>query len=117
MSKTTGNGLLIDYEFCTGCHGCEIACKKVLGLAPGEVGMALKKDGPRKKPDGRWELNYIPVPTELCDLCADRVAEGRKPKCVHHCQALCIEYGSVSELAKKMTKGKMVLFTPANANA
>jgi len=114
-AKDTCTALLIDYEFCTGCHACEVACKKELNLSPGQYGITVKKDGPRKKPDGKWDYNYIPVPTELCNLCADRVAAGKKPTCVHHCQALCMEYGTVEELAKKMTKGKMVLFTPAQA--
>ena len=29
VSKANEYGLLIDYEFCTGCHTCEVACKKV----------------------------------------------------------------------------------------
>lgn len=30
MSKSYG--LLIDYDYCTGCHSCETACKMELGL-------------------------------------------------------------------------------------
>ena len=26
------HGLLIDYEFCTGCHACVMACKVEMGL-------------------------------------------------------------------------------------
>lgn len=53
------------------------------------------------------------MPTSLCDLCADRVAEGRLPKCVHHCQAGIMEYGTVEEMAKLMTeKPNSVMFTP-----
>ena len=32
-------GLLIDYEYCSGCHACEVACKKRLGLPEGEFGI------------------------------------------------------------------------------
>ena len=28
----SANALMIDYGFCTGCHACEVACKKHLGL-------------------------------------------------------------------------------------
>ena len=77
------NGLLIDYEWCTGCHTCEIACQQEHGFAPRNV---------------------------LCDLCADRVEKGKLPTCVKHCQAGCMQYGSVEELSKKMTSKKMVLF-------
>lgn len=107
-------GLLINYEFCTGCHSCEVACKKELDLPLGKHGIKLAKNGPFKLNDSgdKWELTYVPVPTQLCDLCGDRVAKGKKPSCVHHCQASCIEYGTVEELAKKMTDSRMVLFTP-----
>ena len=76
------NGLLIDYNFCTGCHSCEMACKVEHGFAEG------------------------------CDLCAERVGEGRLPTCVHHCQGLCMYYGPVEDLARQMTSSHMVLFTP-----
>ena len=29
-------GILVNYEYCTGCHSCEVACKKHLGLPAGE---------------------------------------------------------------------------------
>ena len=106
------NGLLIDYEFCYGCHTCEIACKKEHNLSKGQWGIELHEMGPRLIGEDKWEFTYVPVPTELCDLCADRVNEGRLPTCVHHCLAKVIEYGPVEELAKKMTKQFMVLYTP-----
>jgi anaerobic dimethyl sulfoxide reductase subunit B (iron-sulfur subunit) len=60
-----------------------------------------------------WSFNNIPVPTDLCDLCRDRVKKGKQPACVHHCQAGVMKFGTVSELTKFMeTKAKMVLFTP-----
>ncbi len=56
----------------------------------------------------------MPVPTSLCDLCADRVAAGEKPSCVHHCLAKAMEFGTLEELAAKMgEKGKMAsIFVP-----
>ena len=30
-------GLFINYEYCTGCHTCEVACKKALGLPEGST--------------------------------------------------------------------------------
>lgn len=106
------NGLLIDYEFCTGCHSCEMACKAELKLPVGKWGIQVAQIGPWQIDENRWEYEFVPVPTELCNLCEDRVAAGKKPTCVHHCQAFVMEYGPVEELAKKMTKPKMVLFTP-----
>ncbi|WP_094607691.1 hypothetical protein SPSIL_009510 [Sporomusa silvacetica DSM 10669] len=105
-------GLLIDYEFCTGCHACEVACKKELNLPNGQFGIKVLEDGPRKSDNGKWEWNYIPMPTDHCNLCEERVAAGKRPTCVHHCQAAVMTYGTVEELAKKAAeKPKMALFT------
>ena len=110
------NGLLIDYEWCTGCHTCEIACQQEHGFAPrnvlekGKVGISPYEIGPHDLGNGRVQYEFLPVPTALCDLCADRVEKGKLPTCVKHCQAGCMQYGSVEELSKKMTSKKMVLF-------
>ena len=101
-------GLLVDYEFCSGCHACEVACKKSHGLGAGQYGVLVTKFGPFQKPDGRWEMDFVPHFGELCD----RVASGRKPSCVHHCQSFAIQYGTVAELAEKIDKTKMALFVP-----
>lgn len=110
--NNTRNGLLIDYEFCTGCHACEVACKMELELPNGQWGIKLLQDGPRQLENGKWDYNYIPFPTSLCNLCENRVETGKLPTCVHHCQAGIMQYGPVEELAAKMAgKSKMVLFT------
>ena len=106
------NGLLIDYEYCYGCHACEAACKTEHGFAKGEWGIELHEMGPRKIGEDKWEFTYVPVPTDLCDLCAERVGEGRLPTCVHHCNAKVMEWGPIEELAKKVAKKpKVVLFS------
>ena len=105
-------GLLIDYEYCTGCHTCEIACQMEHGFPVGVLGISVAEIGPFEYGDGKWQWAYNPVPTDLCDLCAERVALGKKPTCVHHCQANVMKYGPVSELAKELeSKPKLVLYT------
>ena len=111
--STSNQGLIIQYDFCTGCHACEVACKKERDLGKGEYGIKVMEYGPAKKPDGRRDYFFIPVPTDLCDMCADRVSVGKLPACVHNCQAKVMEFGDVEELAKKMTYiEKCVLFSP-----
>ena len=55
----TQHGLLIDYEFCTGCHACEMACKVEKGLGEGEWGIKLAQIGPWKLDGDAWEWDYV----------------------------------------------------------
>jgi Fe-S-cluster-containing dehydrogenase component len=106
-------GLLIDYEFCTGCHSCEVACKEELALPNGQYGIKLLQDGPRELTDGRWEYKYLPLPTSLCNLCEGRLKQGKPPTCVHHCQPGVMYFGTIDELsAKAKEKGMVSLFVP-----
>ena len=100
-------GILINYDYCTGCHSCEVACKKELGLPEGEFGIKLTETGPweyegEPAGPGRWEWTWLPVLTKACDLCEGRTSKGKMPMCVQHCQAWCLYYGEVGELAAKM---------------
>lgn len=110
-------GLLIDYEFCTGCHSCEVACREEHGFGIGTYGIKIVEDGPRlTDPDNnqkKYTWRYIAWPTELCDLCADRVAMGKRPTCVHHCQASVLAFGTIEELLPEiMRKPQQALFFP-----
>jgi Fe-S-cluster-containing dehydrogenase component len=99
-------GMLIDYSYCTGCHSCEISCKQRFDLPSERQGIKIHKHGPIQNPDGSWELNYIPIPTEVCNLCADRRAEGKKARCEQHCQSFVIKVGPLDELVKLMSDHK-----------
>ena len=106
-------GILVDYEWCTGCHSCEFACQMEHGYPVGKTGIAVHADGPWAIDEDNWNFNYFPLPTDLCDLCADRTAMGKLPTCVHHCQAGVMVYGTLEELAAKAkaaAKDKMVIF-------
>ena len=113
----TTYGLLINYKFCTGCHACEVACKEEHDLPVGKWGIRVFDDGPWQKDDSDdsgncFNWNKIPVPTDLCDLCAARVAKGRKPTCVFHCEAAVMEFGTIEELAPKLAANpKQVLWS------
>lgn len=108
------NALYIDYEFCSGCHSCEVACRNELGLGLDDWGMKVLEDKPRQHADGSWHWDYIAVPGELCDLCEMRTAQGKLPSCVQCCQAKVLEYGTVEECAAKLAaKGrKAAIFVP-----
>lgn len=97
-------GLLIHYEYCSGCRSCDVACRKEHDIPAGKWGMNVVEEGPWQVSERDWEWNNLPIPTKLCDLCEERVSQGRKPSCVHHCLANCIEFGTIEELAKSLAE-------------
>lgn len=104
--------LMIDYEFCSGCHSCEVACKQEHDYPVGKGGIHLNEIN-TILPNGRLRIDYIPFPTAYCDLCAVRTSKGEQPACVKHCQAQVMTYGTVAELAKIMEDNShYVMFTP-----
>ena len=108
MSK---KGLLIDYEYCTGCFSCVVACKQEHGYPAGKGGIKVNEMVTEGLDNVR--VDYLPFPTDLCDLCAKRVAQGESPACVKHCQSRCMMYGPLNELVEHMENMKRsVLFAP-----
>ena len=66
--------------------------------------------------DAGFNWNKIPVPTDLCDLCADRLERGREPLCVHQCLSDCMKFGTIEEMAAELAKKpKQVLWAPYEA--
>ena len=105
-------GLLIDYEYCTNYHSCEVACEEAHDFPPQARGIRVFEDGPWQYGEGddeKWNWNYIPVPSDRCDLCAERVGKGKQPTCVQHCQAQCLDWGDVEDLAKKVDREKQMI--------
>lgn len=109
--------LLIDYEYCLGCSECETTCMEAHGLGPDALGIKVTKLGPWKTRDGSWQYDFVPLPTDWCDLCEERVTQGGRPACVRRCRYGVITYGFVDELMELFTgKSKMLLFTPRSAD-
>jgi Fe-S-cluster-containing dehydrogenase component len=104
-------GLLIHYDYCTGCHSCEVACQQEHDFMEGKNGIFVTEF--EYETFNKLAIDYLPYPTELCDLCINRHSEGEQPACVKHCQSQCMSFGFINELAKEMqTQPKMVLFAP-----
>ena len=105
------NGLLIEYEYCTGCHACEVACKQEHNFSDGMVG--IRVDEIVSKGPDKVYVDFVPVTTRFCDLCADRTGKGEPPACVKHCQATCMMYGPITELVEEMEKRpRSTIFAP-----
>lgn len=84
-------GLIIDLQSCTGCHACEVACKQEHGYRPEQWGIKVAQIGPIQGRGDRWTWNFVPAPTDLCNLCRHRTVKGKAPVCVQHCPPKCIE--------------------------
>ncbi len=97
MSKM---GLLIDYENCTGCYACVVACIQEHEYPQDKSGIVVNEIVTEGV--DRVRIDNLVFPTELCDLCAKRVSGGEVPACVKHCQSSCIYFGPLDDLAKKM---------------
>ncbi|MDO5043800.1 MAG: oxidoreductase [Coriobacteriia bacterium] len=106
-------GILVDFEWCTGCHTCEVACQMENHLPTDRFGVKLAALGPWEISKNNWQHDNIPLFTNECNLCAHRVAKGKEPTCVKHCQSKCLVFGTVDELKEKMTdKSRQMLFIP-----
>lgn len=102
-------GLLIDYNYCTGCHTCELACQQEHAFPAGKCGIRVTEF--EYETMTALAIDYLPYPTDLCDLCIGRHKEGLPPACVKHCQSRCMAFGPLEELVKEMeARPKMVLF-------
>ena len=109
-------GILVDYEWCSGCHSCEMACMVELSHAhfpQGRCGIKIHEEGPYEYAPGKWTDINMPIFTDLCDQCASRRAAGEKlPSCVKHCQARVLKYGEIEDLARDLAaKPKQVLYS------
>lgn len=111
-------GILVNYEYCTGCHSCEVACKKYHNLPEGEFGIKVSEIGPYQyasevRGTNKWEWTWLPGLTKVCDLCEERTAKNKMPMCVQHCQAWCMAYGELEDLIKKVdSKSRYAILTP-----
>lgn len=103
-------GLLIDYEFCTGCHACELACKQEHNRPDGEWGIYVNEVKPEIT---GGKLYYFPFPTDNCNLCGKRIAKDLAPACVHNCWAQVMKFGKIEELTEYMRKkSSTVIWAP-----
>lgn len=99
----TRYAMLIDYGHCTGCMSCEVSCRKEKGLSLEEWGIQVQQIGP-KRLGGKWEWDYVPVPSRLCDLCSDRREAGKVALCELHCLAKVIEVIPVEDVPARMVE-------------
>ncbi len=68
----------------------------------------------QQDPEGdQYQYDFVPVPTDQCNLCAERTAKDKLPLCVQHCQGACMQYGPVDELVANFNgKTRFAIFVP-----
>lgn len=104
-------GLLVNYDWCTGCHTCEIACQMEHGMPVGQSGIVLHDMGHWPIEGDRWQFGYLAAPTKMCDTCIGRRDLGKQPTCVQHCQAQCLEFGPLDEILERANSEFQTVFT------
>lgn len=106
-------GILANYHWCSGCHVCELVCEKLYNFAPGDGGIIVDQVGPVIKSDGTCVYDFVPRLTDKCSLCAKRLAAGKEPSCILHCQANCLRLVDEQEAATLMEgRNKMAFLRP-----
>ncbi len=103
-------GLFINYDFCVGCHACEVACKTENNRPAEEWGIRVREVEPETTGGKQY---FFPFPTDKCNLCGKRTVKGKDPACVHNCWAGIMKFGTVEELAREMEKKpRSVIWAP-----
>jgi Fe-S-cluster-containing dehydrogenase component len=99
----------VDYQWCTGCHSCELACQMENDLSAGQFGIKIAQIGPWEYGEKEWQYTYMPILTDQCNLCGGRIAKGKLPSCVQHCQAKCIKFIEDEEAARALSDNKRLM--------
>mgnify|MGYP002725667325 CR=1 FL=1 len=104
--------ILIDYEYCTGCRTCEVACKQEYHRPAEKVGGVQVTEFIHTLPNDKLFITHIPQFTRACVFCAGRVRKGLEPACVKHCMADILTFGKLETLQKIIPeKRKAILWT------
>jgi Fe-S-cluster-containing dehydrogenase component len=82
------------------------------GLPAGQFGIKIVQVGPWQYGQKQWQYTYIPILTDQCNQCGSRVAAGKLPSCVQHCQANCIKFIEADEAAQAIKEnGRLMTMT------
>lgn len=92
-------GLVANLDLCMGCFACEVACKQEKGLAEGEKGIEVVTLGPYEN-GGELAMDFLPMATDACDLCAERRTKGDRPFCAEICPTKALTLQNGDELLK-----------------
>jgi Fe-S-cluster-containing dehydrogenase component len=98
-------GLVVDLDRCTGCYACEVGCAQWHDVPSDRKWITLKTIGPERI-NGKLRLDLMPIATEECTLCGDRLKEGLAPLCVVTCTTQALAFGDDRKLLELLSSGK-----------
>jgi len=99
--------LAADLDRCVGCHVCEVACKQENDLPEGTNWIRVVEIGPASV-QGRLVMDFLPMVSDECDVCKNRVDGGLEPFCVSACPTDALRFLHTSDVLEELRNGKRV---------
>jgi len=100
-------GMLLDTDRCTGCFGCQTACREVNRYGYDEQWMQVIRRDPYFV-GGKLRMYHLVAPS--LDKCAPCYAADNNPLCCKGCPGGALKVGPVEELIPLMQGRDKVLF-------
>ena len=110
MKRIDGEGiaLLLDLDDCTGCFGCEAACRETHRYPYDEDWMRTLRRQPFVV-DGKLRQYHLVAPVlDKCRACYD---DDPEPLCVTGCPAGALKIGSLADMAREAEGRHCTIFT------
>jgi Fe-S-cluster-containing dehydrogenase component len=119
--------ILINLKRCTGCWTCSLACKVGYNLPEDEWWQFVRTIGSGSgidEPAGVWpnvHMSWMPMHTQDCTLCGERVEQGLEPYCSYNCPTKAMTFGDLEDksspintrMAELKEKGYRIFQLPA----
>ncbi len=103
-----GLAMMLDLDACTGCFGCEAACRETHRYGYEEDWMRVIRRDPFYV-DGKLRQYHLVAP--VLDKCAACYANDPNPLCVSTCCAAALAVGPLDEVVKQAAGRHCAIFT------
>ncbi len=106
--NASGVAMLVDLDACTGCYGCEAACRETHRYGYEEDWMRVIRRDPFYV-DGKLRQYHLVAP--VLDKCAACIAEDPNPLCMTGCPAAALIVGQFEDVVKEAAERHCAIFT------
>lgn len=103
-----GIAMLHDLDDCTGCYGCEAACRETWRYSFDEDWMRVIRRTPFLV-DGKLRTYHLVAP--VLDKCAECYRKDETPLCVTGCPAQALKLGTLEEMVEEAKGRHCNIFT------